>query len=259
MIIDVNVNLSRWPFRRLPCDETPKLVAKLRGNQVRQAWAGSFDGLLHKDIAAVNSRLAAECSQFGNGLLQPVGSINPMLPDWQDDLRRCAEEHRMRVIRIHPNYHGYRLDNSQCAELFRSAMDRRLIVQLVLKMEDVRTHHPLMQVPTVDASPLGELVAKYPELRLVVLNNYDTIRTDEAARLAQAGKVYFEISHAEQIGALDKLTRDVPPQRLLFGSHFPFFNLEAALLKFRESQLGGVMTKAIHEGNAAALLRGTGD
>ena len=30
MIIDVNVNLSRWPFRRLPCDELPKLVERLR-------------------------------------------------------------------------------------------------------------------------------------------------------------------------------------------------------------------------------------
>ena len=54
MIIDVNVNLSRWPTRRLPCDETPHLVARLRERGIAQAWAGSFDGLLYKDLAAVN-------------------------------------------------------------------------------------------------------------------------------------------------------------------------------------------------------------
>ena len=32
MIVDVNVNLSRWPFRRLPHDDTPALVQKLIDN-----------------------------------------------------------------------------------------------------------------------------------------------------------------------------------------------------------------------------------
>ena len=45
-MIDVNVNLSRWPGRRLPLDETPILLAKLRKAEVQQAWVGSFDGLL---------------------------------------------------------------------------------------------------------------------------------------------------------------------------------------------------------------------
>ena len=49
MIIDTNVNISRWPFRRLAGDETPDLVARLRKRNVTQAWAGSFDGILHKE------------------------------------------------------------------------------------------------------------------------------------------------------------------------------------------------------------------
>ena len=254
MIVDVNVNLSRWPFRRLVFDETAALVGKLRRNQVIQAWAGSFDGLLHRDVAAVNSHLATECQNKGDGLLCPVGTVNPMLPDWQEDLRRCHEVHGMHAVRINPNYHGYRLDDAACDALFRLAGERQMIIQLALKMEDVRTHHPLMQVPTVDVRPLAALVARHPNVRLIVMNNYGTIRGDAAARLAQAGQVYFEISHAEQVGALEKLVKQVSHERVLFGSHFPFFNLEATLLKFRESQLGGLMVEAIQHGNAGMLL-----
>lgn len=254
MIVDVNVNLSRWPFRRLPFDDTPSLVRKLKQSGVTRAWAGSFEGLLHRDIAGVNARLADECRKFGSGMLLPVGSINPTLPGWREDLRRCHQDYRMHAIRLHPNYHGYALDADECEELSSLAKKHRLVVQIALNMEDVRMHHPLMQVPNVDVAPLQGLVERHPELRLIVLNNYGTIGSDAAAQLAAAGEVYFEISHAERVGALETLVKQLPYERLLFGSHFPFFNLEAALLKFRESQVGGTITAAIQHENSRQLM-----
>ncbi|MCA9157548.1 MAG: amidohydrolase family protein, partial [Planctomycetales bacterium] len=221
---------------------------------VEQAWAGSFDALLHKDIASVNSRLAADCQQHGEGLLVPVGAVNPTLPDWQDDLRRCHEDHQMRVIRIHPNYHGYSLDSTLCDELFQAAQDRKLIVQLVLAMEDVRVQHPLMRVAVVDTAPLAALVKRHPRLPLVIMNNSAAVRAGQANELAKVGNVYFELSHFESVGGLENWVMEVPVERIVFGSYFPFFNLEAALLKFQESQLGGFATATIQSGNAREVL-----
>lgn len=258
-MIDVNVNLSRWPFRRLAFDKTPQLVRKLRDNGFTQAWAGSMDALLHRDIAGVNLRLSEDCKKRGDGLLLPVGAINPMLPDWREDVRRCHEEHGMRVIRLHPNYHGYTLDSEACDAVCAMAAERKLIVQLALRMVDPRIAHPLVQVPVTLApafrgKPIEALLRKHPELRLIVMNNYGSIRHNDAARLAKAGHVYFEISHAEKVGTLELLVAEIPIDRILLGSHFPLFNLEATTLKFQESKLTAAQTTAIQRGNAKALL-----
>ena len=254
MIIDVNVSLSRWPFRRLSGDEPAALVAKLRGNNVVQAWAGSFDGILHKDLAAVNFRLASDCHTHGGGLLLPFGSINPKLPDWREDLRRCQEEHKMPGIRLHPNYHGYKLDDPAFRELLQLASARKLIVQLALCMEDERTQHPLMRVPPVDLAPLPGLLAQQPQARLVILNAYPQLPVEKLHPLSQAGQIYFEFSMTERVGAVARLAAQVSFPRLLFGSNYPMFYLESALLKLRESGLTEAQTKAVCEENARRLL-----
>jgi predicted TIM-barrel fold metal-dependent hydrolase len=253
VIVDVNVSLSRWPFRRLIGDEPAGLVARLRKRNVSQAWAGTFDGIFHKDIAAANARLVKDCRTHGAGMLLPFGSVNPKLPDWQDDLRRCQEVHKMPGIRVHPNYHGYKLDDPIFAELLRLASSRNLIVQLPLVMEDERTQHPLMRVPPVDITTLPAAVKNHPRLRLVVLNCYPQMRIETLKEISAAGNVYFDIAMAERMGPLSRLAAEVSWQRVLFGSNYPLFYFESALLKVKESGLSQEQSDAVFARNADRL------
>jgi len=254
MIIDVNVSLSRWPFRRLVGDETADLVARLRKHGVGRAWAASFGAILYKDIGDSNARLAAECRTHGKDFLLPFGTVNPKLPDWQEDLRRCHEDYRMPGIRLYPNYHGYDLRDPAFAELIKLAAARRLIVQIALCMEDERTQHPLLHVPPVDCAPLPEVLKREPTLRLVLINCGPAIRGHQLESVLAAGEAYCDISMVEGIEGIARLVERFSPQKVLFGSDFPFFYFESALLKMRESGLPESTKNALEEGNARRLL-----
>lgn len=236
-LVDVNVWLSPWPFRRLLLDDTRALVGKLKSQGVTEAWAATFDGMLHKDLGAANAQLVRECHEHGRGILLPFGTVNPQLPDWDEELRRCHEIHRMRGIRLHPNYHGYKLDQPVFGKLAESAAKRGLILQIALSMEDERTQHPLLQVPHVDASPLIETLKDHPHLPVVLLNWFRAVKGDLVGKLARAGQVYFEIATVEGVNGVGALIKQVPSERVLFGSYAPFFYFESAALKLKESVL----------------------
>ena len=257
-IIDTHVYLSRWPFRRILGDEDPAaLVELLREKGVVQAWASSFDGVFHKDIGAVNARLTEACRDQGQGVLVPFGTINPKLPDWEEELRRCREDYRMPGIRLHPNYHCYTLDDPAFARVLELAAEQGTIVQLVTWLEDTRHQNPLMPVPEVDLAPLAELVGGLPDLRIVLPNALHVPNNRLLRSLVECGQVYFDLAKLEYIDGLAVALKSVPIERLLFSSYVPMFYFEATLLKLRESVLSKAQAKNILQDNATRLLATT--
>ncbi len=253
-LIDTNIYLSRWPFRRLPTDDTPALVTRLRRAGVKRAWAGSFEAILHKDLGAVNARLAEECAHAGRGILVPFGSVNPTLPDWEEELRRCQERFRMPGLRLHPNYHGYTLTAPLLARLLDLAEERALVVQIAVTLEDERTQHPMARVPHVDVLPLISLLKPRPNLRVLLLNWSRGVPTGLLPKLAGTGQVYFDIATLEGVGGLEKLLKTVPSDRVVFGSYAPFFYFESARLKLKESELDQKAEVCVRAANARRLV-----
>ena len=254
MFIDTNAYIGQWPFRALPDASVEALLANYSHYGVERAWTGSFDGLFHKDVAAVNGRLVEACATNDNYILQPFGTVNPTLPNWEEDLRRCAEDHAMQGIRLHPNYHGYLLDDARFRALLTEAAKRKLVVQLVVTMEDERMMHPLMRVPHVDVAPLAEAIGNIDGLNIVVLNAFRAVRGNAIDALVATEKVSFELAWLEGIAGIDHIRKQIPIKRLHFGSYTPFFYFQSSMLKLKESDLSTEELNAIQGGNAEALL-----
>lgn len=253
-IIDTNISLFRWPFRRLPLDDSDALVKKLRFLGIAQAWAGSFEGILHRDIAAVNQRLADACRNHAE--LIAVGSINPEQPAWENDLRRCIEEHKMPGIRLHPNYHGYTLEDPGFRRLLELATAAGRFLQIAAAMEDTRTQHPLVQVPDVNFAPLVKLMKDMPGARVQILNH--NLRPPLLLQLGEMPGVFFDTSRVDGTDGVPQLLHSVAPGRVVFGSHAPFLIPEAALIRVHESGvLDESSLRTLLSENAGQLLGNT--
>jgi predicted TIM-barrel fold metal-dependent hydrolase len=251
-LIDTNVWLGQWPIRQLALQNPAALVAKLSEHGVTRAWACSFDGIFHKDIAAVNARLAEECRRYP--MFEPIGIVNPTLPRWEADVEACATQHRMRSLRLIPGYHGYKLDDPRFAALLKLATAHQLAVQIALILEDERTQNPLLRVPPVDIAPLPAVLAATPGARVMILNWTHVTAGKPVVLTLQKTDVLFDIAMLEGIAGLETVLHDLSTERLCFGSYAPVFYFEAAKLKLQESELTDAQIEAISQSNSRRFL-----
>jgi len=261
-IIDSNVNLFDWPFRALKYRDTAALVAKLRRHRVVEAWAGSFEALFSKDLSGVNARLADECRTHGPVFLIPFGSVNLAWPDWEEDVRRCHEVHHMPGIRIYPGYQPFALDHPKLESLVKMTSERGLVLQVVFGMEDPRVHHPVVDVGAVTFGPLLKAVTGTPNAKVQLLHFSGPTQGDDFPQFMTKPNIFLDISRLEGNGAVGRMigsitglpSARVPVERIIFGSHAPYFPVETAILKLIESPLDAQQLQAIMQGNARRLL-----
>ena len=265
-IIDTNVNLFDWPFRKLKYGKTKLLLEKLRKHGISQAWAGSFEALFYKDINGVNARLAEECRANGEGMLLPFGTVNLAWPDWAEDLRRCHEVHKMPGIRICPIYQTFDLEHPDFTEFMKQVTARGMILQIVGDMEDIRHHHPIVEVRDVKFTPLLEKLKQVPDARIQLVYWNHRAPRGFLDSLIKETKVLLDTSRIEGAGELGRLIEGkswagpatpLPIERVVFGSHAPYFPVEANLIKLFESPFTVEQMKAIMNGNARKFLKST--
>jgi hypothetical protein len=168
----------------------------------------------------------------------------------------------MRGVRLYPAYHGYSLDHAEFARLIAAAARRNLLVQIVLRMEDERIHHAAIVLASVNLAPLAELLKKLPKAKVQLINSAGPLLGGHVATLIRDTQVTFDIAATEGNGGLGRLIEGrnysyrgaIPVERLLFGSHAPFFPCESALMKLFESPLTLVQLKMLMNTNAQRLI-----
>ena len=231
MVIDTNTWVGHWPFHPFDLSTPGELADRLASEGIDRAWVAPAEAVLFPDPQIGNERwlpLVAEHER-----LVPVAVIDPTYGNWRPSLERCVDEWRARVVKLVPTYRCFELDDPRVDELIAAADEMGLVVSVQIRLEDERRHHPLMKVPPPDKEALLALSRRHPDTLLHLACAY----VPELTQLAKAENFMFEISSLERLDTLSGLLEVVPPERLCFGSHTPFYYTRAARLKLETASV----------------------
>jgi predicted TIM-barrel fold metal-dependent hydrolase len=252
MLIDVNTYIGHWPFRQLRHNTAEALVRRMDERGIDWAVVASIDGVLYKNVHPANESLCAQAQPFQDRLI-PFAALNPTYPGWQEDLRRCAEDLGLSGLRLYPQYHGYRLGDSEALDLIHAATDLGWVIQVPMRVVDRRQRHRWDLAKDLTPEDIYAALAQCPETRWMWLNSLGL----DGTRLPAEVQFLVEISRMTAVlqRNIQALIETAGPGHLAFGTGMPFKVPEPALLKLEVLDAPPDVVERIAWRNASEMLR----
>lgn len=255
MIIDLNTHLGHYPFRRLRHNTPAELLSLLDRSGITHAVVANIHSLFYRDAHSGNEELA-EAVRHGGGRLVGMATINPNYAGWERDFDEAVHKFGLRVLRLAPSYHGYRLGDDVGAAILRKAAAQDIPVALSQRIEDRRQRHLWDAAEDLSFAQVAEIARQHPALRLLLLN-WSGLNGAQLASAGLRGRCLVDISrlHVVLQGSVPRLIQSLGVETVAFGSHAPFDYPGPSLIKLATLELPAADREKIAWRNAAAFLR----
>lgn len=244
-LIDTHVSFGRWPWQDFSALTPDSLVASLKAEGIAEAWISAVDSIFFPDPDVPDTRLLAAFRPYPG--VTPVKTMNPLLGNWRESLKKAVESDGFRLVRILPSYHLYDLIDRPALEFATVLAGYRIPLLIPVRVEDERNQYPLLRVPTLPPDHIAHFAALHAGLKILALG---ATATEIPSLIAGNTNVLCDIAFAEREDTLKNLTASVPCERLVFGSHTPFFYTRAAVRKLLAAGIDGETRQLIACGNA---------
>lgn len=256
MILDVNAYLGHFAFRALRHNTASTLLDLMDAKQIDKAVVSSAAAITYRNPQAGNEEVVAEVGRHRDRLI-PFAVINPSYAGWRDDLEACHEATGMRGLRLYPKWHRYSLSDPCCLDLVHAATERRMVISIPIRVEDVRQRSWLVDVPEVPLADLVALATACPEARFVFLNGLQFVNSPLGQKEGELPANYLiEISRMDSVLAdeIGQLVANLGAERVVFGTGMPFNYPDPALLKMEVLAATEAEKEKIFWRNAARWL-----
>lgn len=234
---DASLFVGHWAFSTMPTISAASLIPQLRAAGITGGAFSPVEAVLAPEPMAANRRLfdALQAARSQGFAVTAVPIIDPSLPGWEDHLAACREMGGpiLGAIKIVPNYHDYALDSSPVDALARQCAARGIGLCVQVRMEDERSHHPLMRVPAVAPAAVAAVAARHPSLPILVCGAY----LSELDSYRACPRVSVELSFVESGFLLRDARERLGGDRLLLGTHAPLHMIAASVAKLTSDDL----------------------
>lgn len=240
MIFDINTAVGVWPFRNLRFAGNPKaLYDHLAKKGITCGVTRHYGAPFCHDLDFINGELAKSVVP---GFI-PSFAVRPDYKQWKTI--------KAQVVALYPSFHCYKLTDPETLEMAKDLAGRGIVLHIILREEDERSHHLRAMVPRIDPEEIEAFADALPEAKIVLINAMG----GELSLIAKHENLYGEMASFEPYDVKAALA-ELPADRLLFGSHTPLYCTTAALWKLeRADGLDSELVAKIHAGNAAKLYR----
>lgn len=232
-LVDHNALIGAYPFRALP-DPTPaRLVADMERLGIARAWVGHVPSIFYRDVAAGNDELFAALAPHRDRLL-PVPAANPGYPGWDLEVERARRE-GCPAVRTYPAHYGFDAGGELMLDLAAACAEAGLELVLTVRLEDGRQRHPLDVARDLIGAEVRAAVRVNPRVHLLV-TNADRALVEEVhfgSTPTEASRIRWDVSWiwGPPEDHLAHLLRTLGRDRFVFGTHFPFRLVQAAVAK----------------------------
>ncbi|MBT5875212.1 MAG: amidohydrolase family protein [Candidatus Latescibacteria bacterium] len=251
MLIDINTYIGHWPFRQLRDNTAQGLLKQMDKNGIDLAITASIHGIFYKNLLPANEEVAAQAKRYRDRIV-PFAVINPLDADWEEDLRRSAEEMELKGLRLFPQYHGYSLTDTAGLELIDAAYELNWPIQVPMRVVDRRQRHPMDWASDLAASDFEDALAARPLVKWMIL---DALGLDGTKMPPNASYV-VEISRMTAVlqRNIQGFIETAGHVHLSFGTGMPFKMPGPALLKLDVLDVPKTVREAIAWKNAKKVL-----
>ena len=226
-LIDVSCFTGNWPFIHLRYGNIEVLEKKLAAINVTKAFISPVEAILEQDPIRANREMLKLVT--GN-IFSPVPVVDLSYQNWEDCMDIAVNDGRVKMVKLIPNYHMYKMYEKDMDKLVAYAKSKGLVISIQLTVEDPRGQYPLMKVERVHHYDVVKTLALFPEQTFILHNSS---MNDLPFYMGALKNVYVDISYLERQDIMAVLHKEYSLDKFLFASHMPFFFPDGSLNKLK--------------------------
>ncbi len=232
--VDVNCLVGHWPFRKLYKNTFEEVQKIHKANGITSGYVSSLDSIFYNDPFEGDEDLH-EIIKGSN--YHHVLTINPMLPEFVQDVKDGIKKFGIKGVRIYPGYHGYSLANSKLKELCHVLADYNIPLFLTIRMEDERSDY-LVRPNKVHMDEVGSFIGRVPDNKIILLTAFSNELISIKEAINNHRYVRFDTSGLKgPLFAVEKMLEVFPPEKMVYGSLYPLYSFSCTYLTLKHAQI----------------------